>query len=210
MKKAIFIVLGIFLILQSCIKEKADKKAFYYVINHDKKEIKSGDSILAKPPSFKLFYGESNFILLDSTRVFYHDNRDFFGYCITSADETRPAFLGITPDSLTEVKLNDLPVFLKQLKPPLEGYEDKYSVIISSPTDTIKSKAFETISEFFKAKRIDIHYIRNWTEEEKYVVTAKVENKKYDPSKIKWKIGFEEVPFPPTKKEIEDMEKRYK
>lgn len=208
MKKAIFIVLGIFLILQSCIKEKADQKTFYYVIHHDKKEVRSDDSDSPPPPP-KLFYGQSNFILLDSIRVFYHDNY-VFHWCGTGVDYTKPSLLNITPDSLTAVKLNELPVFLKQLKSPLMEYENKYLVIISSPTDTIKNKAFEIISEFFKAKRIDIHYVRNWTEEEKYVVTAKVENTKYDPSKIKWKIGFDEVPFPPTKKEIEDMERRYK
>ncbi|UUC44559.1 hypothetical protein [Flavobacterium cerinum] len=206
MKKAIFIVLGIFLILQSCIKEKADKKAFYYVINHDKKEVRSDDS---PPPPPKLFYGESNFILLDSIRVFYHDNY-VFHWCGTGVDYTKPSLLNITPDSLTEIRLNDLPVFLKQLKSPLMEYENKYSVIISSPTDTIKNKAFEIISEFFKAKSIGIYSVRNWTEEEKYVVTAKVENTKYDPLKIKWKIGFDVEMIPLTKNEIEDAERRYK
>ncbi len=40
--------------------------------------------------------------------------------------------------------------------------------------------------------------IRNWTEEEQFVTTAKIENRKYDPNSIDWKIGFDTMFTPPT------------
>lgn len=141
-----------------------------------------------------IFYGDHNFILADSEKIYYHDNSGYsYGMCGTGIDFTKPPFLCLTPDSLREIKQEDLSSFLKKIaKKP-----NRHLLIsISSPVDTIRNNAVFVIRNFFENKKKDqLVGIRKFTEEEEYVVQAKLNNKPYNPRNISWKTGFSiEVP----------------
>lgn len=182
-KKAI-LILGFILTFLACNQKKEKESNIYFIVKHADKELKKGDFI---PPS-PLFYGQSNFILVDSSKIYYHNNH-IFHWCGTGIDFSKPPKLSITPHSLKEIKMNDVLSFLKKTLP--DTIDKRYYVIISTPSDTIKNKAFETISNYLKSKNSNIYNVRKCTEEEQYVLTSKIKNEKYNPSTINWKIGFD-------------------
>ncbi len=153
------------------------------------------DYIIKKidPKFYPIFYGQHNFILIDSNKVYYHDKYVFHG-CGTGIDGTKPARLDLYPDTLKEIKLSALNKYLKSLKYTPTSPGGFHFASISSQTDTIRNKAFVVLTNFFK--KIKYRYsIRKCTEEEEFVSIAKNENKAYEPYKIKWKVGFDqEIP----------------
>jgi hypothetical protein len=137
---------------------------------------------------------------MDTATIYYHklfDNRDYF-WCGTGRDFTKPPRLYLTPDSLIEIKISELPGFLKKSIPDSIARSRHYFASISYPTDTIHNRAFKIIADYFKSQNIIRYNIRNWTEEEQYVITAKIENEKYYPDSVDWKIGFDTTFVPPT------------
>lgn len=201
-----FLILIVFSFPISCSTKEDLDKDIYYVIKpadtvkvvrvFDTTEPKPGDPPTLQPPPPPpptMFYGHHNFVLLDS-RIFYHDNY-LWHRCGTGIDWTKPPRLFLTSDSLTEIKLTDLEDFLKSNIPDSTTKGDLTTANISSSTDTIKNQAFEIITSYFKSKNITHYGIRNWTEEEKFALTSKIENKKYDPKITKYKIGFDENEF---------------
>lgn len=183
MKWHLIYLIGI--VLLSC-EEKQQKEPDYFVINPFVK-----DSLDEVEP---IFYGDHNFILADSEKIYYHDNSGYYyGMCGTGIDFTKPPYLCLTPDSLREIKQEDLLGFLKKIaKKP-----NRHLLIsISSPVDTIRNNAVFVIRNFFENKKKDqLVGIRKFTEEEEYVVQAKLNNKAYNPRNISWKTGFSiEVP----------------
>lgn len=135
-----------------------------------------------------IFYGDHNFILADSKNIYYHNNSGYYrGMCGTGIDFTKPPYLCLTPDSLQEISQKDLLNFLKTITKKTKEY---LLVSISSPVDTIRNKSVFTIRDFFKNKKKTYLGIRKFTEEEQYVLQAKLTNKAYDPKEIKWKNGF--------------------
>lgn len=177
-------------LISFCCKTKQDNNEhFYFVIKHPKINTKE-----PSPPS--IFYGDHNFILLDTDKVFYHD-KFFFYSCGTDIDFTKPPRIFLIPNSLTEIKIRDLQLFLLNNIRDTMVQGRNVMASISSPNDTIRSKAFKIITDFFKAKKIGRYVIRNWTEEEQFVTTAKIQNKQYDPTKADWNIGFDMEFSPP-------------
>lgn len=135
------------------------------------------------------YYGNMNFILFDSTHIYFHDKCVFY-MCGTGIDFSKPPRIYLYPDSLKEIKQKDLPVFLKRQK--LKGkFHDFQSVSVSSPTDTIRNQAVFIIRNYFKNKKDVYVGIRKCTEEEYYVSQAKISGKKYKPDAVEWKIGFD-------------------
>lgn len=146
-----------------------------------------------------IFYGDHNLILADSEKIYYHDNRCYYsGMCGTGIDFTKPPRLFLTPDSLQEIKKEELLNFLKRIT---KKWKRNLLVSISSPVDTIRNKSVFVIQDFFKNKKNTTLGIRKFTEEEEYVVRAKLTNKVYDPRKIKWKTGFS-IEIPPMSETI--------
>ncbi|WP_430405450.1 hypothetical protein [Fluviicola sp.] len=146
-----------------------------------------------------VFYGDHNFILADSEKIYYHDNSGYSrGMCGTGIDFTKPPQLFLTPDSLKEIKKEDLLDFLKTTTKKRGHY---LLVSISSPVDTIRNNAVFIIRNFYENKKKTYLGIRKFTEEEEYVVRAKLTNKVYDPRKIKWKTGFS-IETPPVSETI--------
>ncbi|MES2688872.1 MAG: hypothetical protein V4658_00625, partial [Bacteroidota bacterium] len=114
-----------------CGKPK-ESNAAYYVIGEKDTARANGPSL----PHF--FYGDHNFILMDSATVFYHDNK-VVRFCGTGIDYTKPPALALWPDSLTEIKPEELHTFLEKTIPDsmrIAEYADvkRYvSASISSP-----------------------------------------------------------------------------
>ena len=132
-----------------------------------------------------MFYGEHNFILLNS-QIFYHKTNKI-RRCGFGIDYTKPPRLYITPDSLTEINFSELEWFLKTNIPDSLINGDFVSAIISSPTDTIRNPAFNIIKGYFVVKNLK-HGIRNSTEEENFVLNAKIKKEKYNPQNKNFKM----------------------
>jgi hypothetical protein len=178
------------LFISTCSTKKGNNNDIYYIIEHSD-TINKRLAMSSKPPLISVpFYGQLNFILLDSLTFFHNDYREiYFSSCTGDPDFSRPPFLNLTPDSMTEMEIRELPAFLEASLP--DSIDNHFLPCISSSTDTIRNKAFVIISEYLKVKNIRKYNIRRWTEEEKYVAFAKINNQKYDADSIDWKLGFE-------------------
>lgn len=183
-----FIILIIFSTLLSCSTKKDNSADFYYIVKHIDNTRQNNEDKFAPPPPPIMFYGQHNFILL-SSQIFYHHN-NIIRSCGVGLDLTKPARLYITTNNLIEIQVSELRNFLKTNIPDslLDG--NNVSAIISSPTDTIRNSAFNIIKEYLVKKNIK-HGIRNLTEEESFVLNAKIKNEKYNPENQNFKIGFD-------------------
>lgn len=196
--KQITILLIANLLLYSCSESHDKKDQIYYVIKHQQETIVPESDSLPPPPFPNPFYGNYNFILIDTSTIYCHKKNKRYS-CGFGLDFTKPFHLFLTPEDLSEIKINNLEIFLKSI--PDSIITDKhFFASISSPKDTIRNRAFKVITDFLKSRNIQFYNIRNLTEEEQYVLTAKLENKKYDPSLVDWKVGFGDTPKfnPPT------------
>ena len=189
-------------LLISCSNKQEKKDEVYYIIKHPERVKRKDTFNLPRPP--EIFYGNFNFILVDSLRAFYFSSNNFFASCIKTVQDSKPQRLNLTPNEIIEIKTSELPEFLKKL--PIDSIKkyDRYSTgSISSAQDTIKNRAFKIINEYFLTHGVKYFAIRNLTEEEQYVSEAKIQNKIYDPDKIEWKIGFNELPVKPIPNKTE-------
>jgi hypothetical protein len=166
-----------------------DNDVVYAIVKHDTIVKPKG----TEPPQLpKPFYGNYNFILLDSSKIFYHKKNKRYS-CGYGLDHTRPFHVSLAPKNLTEIKINELEVFLKSIPDSITSDRHFYASV-SSPKDTIKNRAYKIIADFFKSKNIKYYNTRNLTEEEQYVLISKLENKKYDPQSVNWIVGFGDIP----------------
>jgi hypothetical protein len=178
-------------LLFSCSTKQNNKREIYYVVQHPKVITKDLGNDPPPPLPPTTFYGNFNFILLDSSTIYFH-NQEKYRLCGTGINDSRPPRVFLTPDNLTKINIDDLPNFLmSSTTDSLLAKDRHFFASISSPTDTIYNRAFKIITDFFKTKKIRNYYIRNWTEEEKYVTTAKIKNIAYKPELVDWKVGFE-------------------
>jgi len=190
-----FLAFILILIATSCSTKKGLDEQVFYIIKHpDNLHVDTSD-IPSPPPPPLIFYGRHNFVLVDTSRVFYHDNYVFYS-CGNGVDFSKPPRLFLTPDSLTEISIEYLQTFLKNNIHDSIQSRQWTSANISSYSDTIKNRAFKIITEYFKSKNIKRYGIRNWTEEETFVVTAKMNNSIYDPTAAIFKLGFDVNPVP--------------
>lgn len=186
MKKHL-ILLGAILLI-SCSTKTDNKDSVYFVIKHPEKIIH--DEIATLPPPSAGFYHRHNFILVDTSQVFYH-NKYIYYNCGTGIDFSKPPRLFLTADSLIEIKIEDLSLFLQNTIPDTIVNGKLVTANISSQTDTIKNIAFKIITDHFSSKNIRRYTARNWTEEETFAVTSKINNSPYDPKKAEFIIGFD-------------------
>ena len=186
-------ILLLSLFLFNCSTKQENKNEIYYIIKHPKISVEEveEDDMPPPPPPPITYYGNCNFILIDSSTIYFHrrkDNRT----CGFGIDDSKPPRILLTPDSLNVIKISRLKEFLRENVSELISKDRHFFASISSPTDTIRNRAFKIITEFFKEKKMRFYIIRNWTEEEQFVIEAKIENKVYDPTNVKWTVGFEE------------------
>ncbi len=177
----------------SCYQTNQQKQnEIYYIIKHytqTQNDTSYKDAPPPPPPPPAIFYCNHNFILVDTSRIFYH-NKHIFYSCRYNLEENKPPRIFLTPDSIIEINPNELLDFLTTIIPDSIAVNEKIFAAISSPKDTIYNRSFKIIRDYFKSMGLRRHLIRNWTEEEQYVVTAKIEKKQYDANMIDWKVGF--------------------
>ncbi len=191
-KILVFLVL---MLLLGCSPKKEAEDSVYYIITHpDSLQQRSVDD--GPPPPPFAFYGYHNFILYDSSRIFYHNKYVFYS-CGMGIDFSKPPRLFLAPDNLTEITLSELPAFLKAMKSRFRENEFRVYTNIASPTDTIRNPAFGVIQAYFKTKGIKVFGVRRWTEEEAFATKAKVERSAYDPESAKFETGFDHQEVPP-------------
>lgn len=193
----ILTILTFILLLFGCSTRQDNVNDVYYVIKHPTTTKQGTRDVPPPAPPLITYYGNLNFILLDSSTIYFHIQH-INRFCGTGIDDTKPPRVFLIPDSLTKLSINDLPQFLATSISDSLASDRHFFASISSPTDTIKNRAFKIITDFFKLKKIIRYNIRNWTEEEKFVTTAKIENKKYNPDSVDWKVGFDIIFNPPT------------
>lgn len=177
----------------NCSTKQVKEGEVYYVVKHP--TTTTQDTVDVPPPT--TYYGGFNFILLDSSTIYFHSQHNS-RFCGTGIDDTKPPRVFLVPDSLKKISIADLPLFLATSISDSLAADRYFFASISSPTDTIRSKAFKIITDFFKSKEIMQYNIRNWTEEEQFATTAKIDNKNYNPDLIDWKIGFDIKFNPPN------------
>ena len=195
------LLLSCIVAIGSCNK-KIENKEIYYIIQNENKQIENPND----PPMPPLvFYGYFNFIIMDGSDVYFYDKHPSNMNC-EDRDGVHPPFLNLYPKDIKKVKLNDLNKFLEEVyseskqKESLdtlkyEHFETQRSFFtaISSQKDTITNNALKVIIDFMQKKEFTRYLIRNWTEEEKYVVLAKQKKLTYNPNEIKWDIGFDPI-----------------
>ncbi|MDB5257784.1 MAG: hypothetical protein JWM14_2479 [Chitinophagaceae bacterium] len=179
------IILIVFIIVLGCSGKQPRTESNYYIIKHPIQKDSSGNKV---PTG--IFYGDHNFILIDSTRIFYH-TKNIFRFCGTGIDYTKPPKLSLKPEDLQEITIEELPLFLEKDVTKSMGQNIDAFVSVSSPNDTIKNRAIQIIFKYFTSGKNTRYIVRNCTEEELYVTSAKIANTKYDPTTINWKKGFD-------------------
>lgn len=178
------------LFVLGCFRRNDGGSKFYYVIKHPEKILRELSDGPIPPPPPKSYYGYFNFILIDSNTIYLH-NRYIYNFCGTGINDSKPPKVFLVPDSLIKMRTEDIQHFIEtSINESLLNNRNFY-VSISSPTDTIRHKAFNTLTDFFTSKKFHRYIVRNWTEEEMYVTTAKMNNKTYNPDSVKWYIGFD-------------------
>lgn len=189
------------LIISSCNRDIENKK-IYYIIQNENKPIEDPTD---PPPPPLVFYGYFNFIIMDGSSVYFYDKHPSNMNC-DDRDGIHPPFLQLYPKEIKKVKLNELNGFLEETysglkqKSSFDTLEYEYFrtqrnffTSISSPKDTITNEALKVIIDFMKKNEFTGYVIRNWTEEEMYVVLAKQNKLTYNPNEIKWDVGFDPV-----------------
>lgn len=165
------------LILLSCEgKLRAKKQDEIYVISKD-----TSFNFIRKEENY---YSRFNLILGDSSKVY------FFKYynhstmnCIPS--ENPPHFLNLKPSDLILLPFESLDKFIEENNDQrnlLNG--SLYNII--SPTDSIKSKAFEKIMKGFASVKQKKYMVRRTTFEEDQVLHHKINHLYYQPEKVNW------------------------
>lgn len=199
-----FVVVSLFtLLLAGCSaaqETKVKQDVVYYVIKHPKiPEYKDTLGLLAPPPPPPpSFYGRINIILTDDTSGVYVHNMFDKNDCGYGRDLSKPPFLNLKTDSLTMIASKDLLPYLKARK--WSNFEMSSYTVISSELDSIKNPNFRRIMSFFNSKNFLVYTIRNCTEEERYVLEAKEQNKPYNSDSVEWVEGFDVEFVPPKSK----------
>lgn len=165
-------LISVFCLLSCSFQHRED--LVFYVIKHSERatvmECIDGKSHDPLPPS-TWFYGHHNFIMIDTSSVFYH-NRSSLKICTFKSDSSKPPFINLETNDLIEIKIHQLDSFASAVIPNSD-FKPYPSVIISSPSDTIRNRGYNIIKHVLNNKGIDIFETRNSTQEEIAVIAKK-------------------------------------
>ena len=166
-------------ILFSCTPQEDKEAKVYYVVKHPKGFVlldsnKSKNTPPPLPLFPPLFYGHHNFILKDTSIIFYYKlNYDsLYLWCGTGVDENHPPQINLSSEKIKSIPINELSNFLNKIIP--DSIQDMRDIIasISYPTDTIKNRAFKIITNHFKQKGVRVYNVRNLTGDENSAIKA--------------------------------------
>jgi hypothetical protein len=191
----------------SCEKKNKTflKKYHPYIISEERRKYKIQDELYKKGEIDKVLlmnlpkylYGTENFILDDSSNVYYYQLERYFSAvgCGTDMEkDSIPFFLDIKPESFIKLSISSIDDFVKQNMRSGE----RNLVKIASQNDTLNSKAYfklqEALNKYlnFREDR-DIYLVYPTTQEEDTVLNYKKYKKNYESDSIKWdkkKIRF--------------------
>lgn len=130
------------------------------------------------------YYSKFNLILGDSDKIYFfrYYNHSLMN-CIPS--DNPPHFLDLNTSDIFQIQLDSIDDFIK-LNDNKGAFLAESIYNIASPQDSIKSKAFEKIIDVFSSIKQKKYIVRRTTMEEDTVLYYKVNNRSYDPKKIKW------------------------
>lgn len=130
------------------------------------------------------YYSKFNLILGDSDKIYFfrYYNHSLMN-CIPS--DNPPHFLDLNTSDIFQIQLDSIDDFIK-LNDNKGAFLAESIYNIASPQDSIKSKAFEKIIDIFSSIKQKKYIVRRTTMEEDTVLYYKVNNRSYDPKKIKW------------------------
>lgn len=148
-----------------CSTQNNNIDEIYYVIKHSTTTKQYTLEVIPPPP--KSYYGEFNFILIDSSTIYFH-SKHINTICGTGINDSNPPRISLKPKDLKKIKIEDFRLFIMNIISIAKNND--FFASISSPTDTIKNRGFHIIDNFFKSKNIYKYIIRNWTEEERWAI----------------------------------------
>ena len=130
------------------------------------------------------YYSKFNLILGDSDKIYFfrYYNHSLMN-CIPS--DNPPRFLDPNTSDIFQIQLDSIDDFIT-LNDNKGAFLAESIYNIASPQDSIKSKAFEKIIDVFSSIKQKKYIVRRTTMEEDTVLYYKVNNRSYDPKKIKW------------------------
>ena len=148
----ILTILTFTFLLFGCSTKQVNVDKVYYVVKHPTTTPQDTGDVPPSPLPPTTYYGNFNFILLDCSTIYFH-SQHIFRFCGTGIDDKKPPRVFLVPDSLTKISIADLPHFLATSISDSLAADRHFFASISSPTDTIRSKAFKIITDFFKSKK---------------------------------------------------------
>ena len=166
------------------------------------KKAKDGDTLIIPPPILpKYLYGSENFILDDSSNVYYYQRKFVIQFCGTGLEkDTIPVFENIQPEYLIKVPISSISEFVK-----LNIRKGERNLVkIASQKDTLNSEAyFKLLNALdnnldFREDR-DVYLAYRTTQEEDTVLYYKKHKEYYDSDSVKWdmkRIRFFVIPKP--------------
>lgn len=170
----------VLLALSSCCEKYKNKyvistKQYLSEISYKTKEKQDLEPVL--------FYGNFNFVLDSSNKVYFYSNKIVLGCGYD--DLSKPKFINLKPSEIRTIDTDSLDYFLASLK-----LNTKYSseMVISSLSDTIYCRELDFILDYIGKQKTNLVYqIRERTEEESIVLQHLKQNKPYNSDLVDWK-----------------------
>lgn len=189
----------------SCNKNEKITEYRPYIISEERKNYEMQDELYKEGKIDKVvlmnlpkyFYGSENFILDDSSNVYYYQLERFFSASGCGTDTGKDSisyFLNLKPENLIKLPIESIDNFVK-----LNFRNgERNAVKIASQKDTLNSKAYfklqESLDKYLDYREDrDIYLIYPTTQEEDVVLLYKKRKKDYKSDSIKWdnkKIRF--------------------
>lgn len=141
-----------------------------------------------------IYYSSFNFLIDTSGELFVH-NKDSISTLDTGTDFYYPHWLDLKISDVRKVNIDTFNLIIeKEFNLPSTI---KNRIQIAEITDFLNLSAIDKLIDIMKKKKFKNYVIRLTTDEEKEVLTAKIENKDYNFYKTKWKSRFACECFPP-------------
>ncbi len=155
----LYICISSIILLNSCSSNRNDEDHAYYII----KDLSIDTNKLGDKPSPPLppqmNYGDYNFLLLDTSSIFYFQLLDTSNGLISEEE----IFFSTT---LYKIDINRLDGFLNKSIVSSKRDNKILTIVIAYPTDTIKNRAIRIILDHLILKGIQNYNVRKITSDE--------------------------------------------